>query len=53
MKEREIRRLPILDHDQRLVGIVSLADVAVYGTEPSVAADVLEKVSQPGEPDRP
>jgi len=53
MKEREIRRLPVLDHDERLVGIVSLADVAVYGAEPSVAADVLEKVSQPGEPDRP
>ena len=43
----------MLDHDERLVGIVSLADVAVYGAEPSVAADVLEKVSQPGEPDRP
>jgi CBS domain-containing protein len=53
MKEREIRRLPVLDHDNRLVGIVSLGDVAVHGAEPSVAAEVLEKVSQPGEPDRP
>lgn len=53
MKEREIRRLPVLDHDRRLVGIVSLGDVAVHGTESAVAADVLEKVSQPGEPDRP
>jgi CBS domain-containing protein len=53
MKEREIRRLPVLDHDKRLVGIVSLADVAVHGEETAVAAEVLEKVSQPGEPDRP
>ena len=53
MKEREIRRLPILDREKRLVGIVSLADVAAYGTKRSVAADVLEKVSQPGEPERP
>ena len=53
MKDREIRRLPVLDHDNRLVGIVALADVAVYGAESSVAADVLEHVSRPSEPDRP
>jgi CBS domain-containing protein len=53
MKEREIRRLPVLDKDNHLVGIVALADLAVYGGSTEMKADVLEHVSQPGEPDRP
>jgi CBS domain-containing protein len=53
MKEREVRRLPVLDRDKRLVGIVSLGDLAVYGAKPAVAGAVLEQVSKPAEPDRP
>src|SRR6185503_3670579 len=30
MEARQIRRLPVLDTDKRLVGIVSLGDVAVH-----------------------
>jgi CBS domain-containing protein len=29
MKEKQIRRLPVLNHEKRLVGIVSLGDLAV------------------------
>jgi CBS domain-containing protein len=28
MKEKQIRRIPVIDHDRRLVGILSLADLA-------------------------
>lgn len=28
MRSRQIRRLPVLDHDRRLIGILSLADIA-------------------------
>jgi CBS domain-containing protein len=53
MKEREVRRLPVLDRSRRLVGIVALGDLAVYAARPAVAEDVLERVSQPAEPERP
>jgi CBS domain-containing protein len=47
MSEEQIRRLPILDHDKRLVGIVSLGDLArESGGEE--AHEAFEGVSQPG-----
>ena len=44
MKRHRIRRLPVLDGNRRLVGIVSLGDLAVEA-ESDDAADVLERVS--------
>jgi CBS domain-containing protein len=46
MREHEIRRLPVVDHGRRLVGIVALADLATRGDEP-VALSALEAVSKP------
>jgi CBS domain-containing protein len=47
MSEEQIRRLPILDHNKRLVGIVSLGDLArESGGEE--AHEAFEGVSQPG-----
>ncbi len=46
MREHEIRRLPVVDHGRRLVGIVALADLATRGDEP-VAMSALEGVSKP------
>lgn len=46
MREHEIRRLPVVDHGRRLVGIVALADLATCGDEP-VAMSALEGVSKP------
>jgi len=48
MKEKQIRRLPVLNRDKRLVGIVSLGDLAVQTGDDKMAGDTLEKVSQPG-----
>lgn len=45
MAEHQVRRLPIVESDNKLVGMVSLADLAHHR---NLAADVLKKVSEPG-----
>ena len=48
MEQYQIRRLPVLNRSQQLVGMVALGDLGVHaGTRP-VAAEVLEQVSEPG-----
>ena len=47
MSERQVRRLPVVDHDKRLVGIVALGDLAVDRSEIQPAAEALSKISEP------
>ncbi len=47
MADKQIRRLPILDRDNRLVGIISLGDLAVDGLEAQTSGAVLHEVSDP------
>lgn len=47
MGEKQIRRIPILNHDKRLVGIVALGDVVVRTGSELRAGETLEKVSAP------
>ena len=47
MSEAQVRRLPVIDDHQRLVGSVSLGDLARQAGEPA-AASALEGVSAPG-----
>jgi len=47
MKEKQLRRLIVLNRDKRLAGIVSLGDLAVEARDGHLAGDTLEKVSQP------
>ena len=47
MSEAQVRRLPVIDADERLCGIVSLGDLARGNTD-DCAAEALEGVSQPG-----
>jgi CBS domain-containing protein len=47
MRERQVRRLPILDRDKRLVGIVSLGDLAVRLSSVPLSGKTLEGVSEP------
>jgi CBS domain-containing protein len=49
MKERQIRRLPVVDRDKKLVGIVAIGDIATHATD-QLTGDTLEKVSQPSRP---
>src|SRR6476620_986582 len=47
MAELQVRRLPVMNRDKRLVGIVSLADLAIEGSLPKTA-QALHGISQPG-----
>lgn len=47
MEENQIRRLCVVNADKRLVGIVSLGDIAVKGHNEHQAFEVLERVSEP------
>jgi CBS domain-containing protein len=46
MSERQVRRLPVVDRDKRLVGIVSLGDFAIEREEREPAADALSGISR-------
>ena len=46
MAEHQIRRLPVTDGDDRLVGIVSLGDLAVKEGRDSRMGETLENISE-------
>jgi CBS domain-containing protein len=47
MSEAQVRRLPVVDQDQQLCGIVSLGDLS-READADCATEALEGVSQPG-----
>lgn len=47
MSERQVRRLPVVDRDKRLVGIVALGDFAVESSQIQPAAEALAEISKP------
>jgi len=51
MAGQQIRRLPVLDRNRKLIGIISIGDIAVQG-QPQLGGEVLEEVSQPPGPKR-
>jgi CBS domain-containing protein len=52
MEDKQIRRILVLSRDKRLVGIVSLGDLAVETGDEGLTGEVLERVSEPAQPDR-
>lgn len=46
MAENQVRRLPVVDVDKRLVGIISLADIA--DARAKEAGEALEGITRPG-----
>lgn len=46
MADAQIRRLPVVQ-DNRIIGIVSIGDLAVDVGEEEIIAEVLERVSEP------
>lgn len=46
MEKCQIRRLPIVDNEQRLVGIIAQADIACRLNEPDQTAEFVEQVSK-------
>ncbi len=51
MQQSQIRRLPVLDRDERLTGMLSLGDLAVKGGT-GEAAEALADISEPARPAR-
>lgn len=47
MEDRQVRRLIVLDDNDRLVGIVSLGDLATETGDAELVGDTLEAVSEP------
>ena len=47
MSEHQIRRLPVVNKDKRLVGIVALGDFAVESSDIQPAAEALSEISKP------
>jgi CBS domain-containing protein len=46
MGEHQIRRLPVVDEDENLIGIVSLGDLAVKENRDARAGETLENISE-------
>jgi CBS domain-containing protein len=46
MGDQQIRRLPVIDRDKRLIGVVSLGDLALSGRR-KAAGEALQEISQP------
>jgi CBS domain-containing protein len=49
MSEQKVRRLPVVDRDKRLVGIISLADLAQYD-KVQTAGRATAEITQAGGP---
>ncbi|HEX6721291.1 MAG TPA: CBS domain-containing protein [Burkholderiaceae bacterium] len=51
MRKAQVRRLPVIDRENRLVGMVSLGDLAVKGDQDQ-AGSALRSISEPSKPNR-
>ena len=52
MRDKQVRRLPVLNHDKKMVGIVALGDLAVENGNEQLAGHALEGISTPSSPVR-
>jgi CBS domain-containing protein len=46
MSEHQLRRLPVVDKDSRILGIISQADVATRVNQPEKTAEMVKEISQ-------
>ena len=46
MQQHQVRRVPVVDDDDKLIGIISQADVATRVDQPRKTAAVVEKISE-------
>lgn len=49
MGEQRVRRLPVMDREKRLVGILSFGDLATV-TKPKTSGQAIAAISRPGGP---
>jgi CBS domain-containing protein len=45
MSQHQLRRIPVVDHEYRIVGIISQADVATRINQPEKTAEVVKEIS--------
>jgi CBS domain-containing protein len=45
MSERQLRRIPVVDDDYQIVGIIAQADVATRANQPEKTAEVVKEIS--------
>jgi CBS domain-containing protein len=46
MAEHQLRRIPVVDNDNKVVGIIAQADVATRGNQPEKTAEMVKEISQ-------
>jgi len=46
MAEHQLRRIPVVDNDNRVVGIIAQADVATRMDQPEKTAEMVKEISQ-------
>lgn len=47
MAQNQLRRIPVVDGDQKLAGIISQADVATRVNQPDETGEMVREISQP------
>ena len=47
MKNNKIRRIPVVDENNKIAGIISLGDIAVMSREEHETYEALENISEP------
>ena len=48
MSVYQLRRMPVVDDENRIIGIIAQADVATRTDQPERTAEVIKGISQPG-----
>ena len=46
MAEHQLRRIPVVDNDHKIVGIIAQADVATRVDQPEKTAEMVKEISQ-------
>jgi CBS domain-containing protein len=46
MEKHQVRRIPVVDNDNRIIGIIAQADIATRAHEPETTAEVVEEISK-------
>jgi CBS domain-containing protein len=46
MSEHQLRRIPVVDNDNKVVGIIAQADVATRVDQPEKTAEIVKEISQ-------
>jgi len=47
MAEHQLRRIPVVDNDNKVVGIIAQADIATRIDQPEKTAEMVKEISQP------